>query len=456
MFLKLNLSQKPGRIQQSESTIASGTVSLRSSDEDCMYVQESSSSSVSLIGKIFNLPDAPRSIIESYERFNNLTHNTKESSRLFLESLDGQYALALRRGDMLLLARDPIGVKPLYIAENDRFIAFSSRCRPLWEIGLRDCKILGQPILVHGTKAERVNTGVKLESQVTQQPKLVDSLIIHLSETIKKMSAGSDNKIAILFSGGLDSSIIARLSKDLGIQPTLFCAGTSSSRDVTNARIMSSVLDLPLVEKEITFDDVTNCLISVIRTIESAEMIPVSTSLPFHFALEQCADRGLKTVLHGQGADELFCGYRRYEKTLSTKGYKTLCNEMLNDVVGLGEAIPLYDKIGTAKGTELFTPYADISVVKFSLAVPIELKLFEKASGYSRKHILKEIANKIGVSTQLLPKQKVAAQFGSGAAKIMDRVARKAGFTKGIAKRMGFPLPVQAYLREIAMSLEFP
>jgi asparagine synthase (glutamine-hydrolysing) len=456
VILKLNLPEKLGRTQLSQSTIASGMVSLRSSDEDCIYVEESTSSSVSLLGRIFNLPDTPRSIIESYVRISNSSRNSMESSKLFLESLDGQYAFALRRGGTLLLARDPVGVKPLYIAENDEFVAFSSRCRPLWQIGMRDCKILSQPILVHSGKAERVNIGVRLESQVMQQPKLVDSFITHLSDTIKKIASSSGNKLAVLFSGGLDSSIIAKLSKDLAIQPTLFCAGASSSRDMTNARRMSAALDLPLIEREITFDDVTNCLTSLIRTTESAGMIPVSTSLPFHFALEQCADRGLKTVLHGQGADELFCGYERYEKTLSAKGYTALCTEMLNDVVGLGEAIPLYDKIGAAKGIELFAPYADISVVKFSLEVPIELKLFKKASGYSRKYFLNQIANKIGVPTQLLPKQKVAAQFGSGAAGILDKAARKAGFTKGIAKRMGFPLPVQAYLREIALSLGLP
>jgi asparagine synthase (glutamine-hydrolysing) len=454
--MKLDLPEGLERAQSFVSTTALGTACLASNDKDCMSDGESDSSCVSLIGRIFNLPDAPGSLIESFEKSTNSTNNIEDSSKLFLESLDGQYAFALRTGGTLLLARDPIGVKPLYFAENDRLVAFSSRRRALWEIGMKDCRILSQPILISEGRTRRVKVGIRLESHGAEQSILVNSLITHLSETIRKIAAFSDDKIAILFSGGLDSSVIAKLSKDLGIQSTLYCAGTPSSRDIANARRMSSALDLPLVEKEITFDDVANCLLSTVRTIESAEMIPVSTSIPFYFALEQCANKGEKTVLHGQGADELFCGYERHENTLSNNGYNALCTEMLNDIVGLGATIPLYDHIGVANRTQLFAPYADVSVVKFSLGVPIQLKLYRKALKFSRKHILRELAHAIGVPMQVLPEQKVAAQFGSGVAGIMDKASRKAGFTKSIAKEMGFPLPVQAYLREISQSLGFP
>jgi asparagine synthase (glutamine-hydrolysing) len=455
--LKLDLSERKDRIQLPESTTVSGVVCLITDDQNCYVVQESESSSVSLIGKIFNLTNAPSSIMESFARISNSVDDFEKSSRLLLESLDGQYAFALRRENLLLLARDPIGTKPLYVGENNRLIAFSSRCRPLWEIGIKDCKMLGQPILVHDGRSERVRSGIWLESKRKDRAELVDSLITKLSQAIKKMASPSGNRINILFSGGLDSSVIAKLSKDLGIRPTLLCAGTPLSRDIINARRMSSALDLPLIEKEISPEDITDSLFQVIRTIESAEMIPVSTSLPFHFALEMCADRGEKgTVLHGQGADELFCGYKRYETTLSDKGYKALCSEMLRDVVRLGEAIPLYDKMGTATGKELFAPFAELSVVGFSLGVPIQLKLSEESSEFIRKRILRELANKIGVPMRLLPKEKVAAQFGSGAAKIMDKAARRAGFTRDVAKRKGFPLPIQAYLKEISQSLRFP
>lgn len=455
-LVKLDSSERLERKLFSPSAMALGTACFPSSGRCCITLGESKFSSVSVIGRIFNLPNAPTSLIESFEKMTNLTDSIDNSSRLFLEALDGQYAFALRRGDTFLLARDPIGVKPLYVAENDRLIAFSSRRRPLWEIGMTDCRILSQPILISEGKARRVNAGIRLESHSAGENSLVDSLILNLTKALEKMAAFSDNRIAILFSGGLDSSVIAKLSENLGIRPTLYCAGTSSSRDIANARRMSSALDLPLVEKEITFDDVASGLLPAVRLIESAEMIAISTSLPFYFALEQCASRGEKIALHGQGADELFCGYERYENTLTNGGYRALCTEMLNDIVGLGATLPLYDQIGTVNRTQLFAPFADTSVVKFSLGIPIQLKLSKEGLKILRKHILRKLASKIGVPVQLLPNQKVAAQFGSGVARIMDKASRKAGFTKSLAKKMGFPLPVQAYLREVTRSLGFP
>jgi asparagine synthase (glutamine-hydrolysing) len=455
-LVKIDSSERLERTLFSPSAMALGTACFPSSGKCCITMGKSKSSSVSLIGKVFNLPGAHTSLIESFERRTDSTDSIEHSSKLFLESLDGQYAFALRRGDTFLLARDPIGVKPLYFAENDRLIAFSSRRRPLWEIGMTDCRILSQPIIISRGKARRVKAGITLESHRAEENCLVDSLIINLTNALEKMAASSDNKIAILFSGGLDSSVIAKLSENLGIRSTLYCAGTSTSRDIANARRMSSALDLPLVEKEITFDDVTSSLLPAVRLIESAEMITISTSLPFYFALEQCASKGEKIALHGQGADELFCGYQRYANALTNSGYHALCKEMLNDIVGLGATLPLYDQIGIVKRTQLFAPFADRSVVEFSLGIPVQLKLSKEGSKIVRKHVLRKLASKIGVPVQLLPIEKVAAQFGSGVARIMDKASRKAGFTKSIAKKMGFPLPVQAYLREVARSVGFP
>jgi asparagine synthase (glutamine-hydrolysing) len=455
-LVRIDSSERPERELFSPSAMALGTACFPSSGKCCITLGESKSSSVSMIGNVFNLPEAPTSLIESFERRTNSTNSIETSSKLFLEALDGQYAFVLRRGDTFLLARDPIGVKPLYVAENDRLIAFSSRHRPLWEIGMTDCRILSQPILISHGKTSRVKAGITLESHRAEESSLVDSLITNLTNALVKMAASSDNKIAILFSGGLDSSVIAKLSENLGIRSTLYCAGSSTSRDIANARRMSSALDLPLVEKEITFDDVTCSLLPAVRLIESAEMIAISTSLPFYFALEQCASRGEKIALHGQGADELFCGYERYANTLTNGGYYALCNEMLKDIVGLGTTLPLYDQIGIMNRTQLFAPFADASVVEFSLGIPIQLKLSKEGSMILRKHILRKLASKIGVPVQLLPNQKVAAQFGSGVARIMDKASRKAGFTKSLAKKMGFPLPVQAYLREVARSVGFP
>jgi len=455
-FLESSSITELERSFHAPSSVAFATASLLTSQKRCVAVGDTRLSSAAMTGKIFNLPDTPASIIRRFEKDINETNSIVLHAKRFLESLDGQYSLVLRRGDTFLLARDPIGVKPLYFAENDRMIAFSTRRRPLWALGLTDCASLPQPILISNKELRRISPGMKMEVLNSVEKSSIEILTLLLTDVIKKISACTGGKIAVLFSGGLDSSIIAKLTRDLGIHSTLYCAGTASSRDMIDARRMSSALDLPLVEKEVTYDDVAGNILPIVRLIESFEMVAVSTSLPIYFAIREAAAKGEKTILYGQGADEIFCGYERYEDILSSNGHSALCNEMLGDIVRLGTSAPMYDQIGIMNLTELFAPFLDSAIVKFSLGIPLRLKLFREDSRVSRKYILRKVAQRIGVPVNLLPEKKVAMQFGSGVARILDKIARDAGYTKSVARRSGFPLPVKAYLREVGKLAEVP
>jgi asparagine synthase (glutamine-hydrolysing) len=219
---------------------------------------------------------------------------------------------------------------------------------------------------------------------------------------------------------------------------------------------MSSALDLPLIEKEVTYDDVAANLVPLVKLIESTDMIAVSTSLPIYFAMRESATRGEKTVIYGQGADELFGGYQRYEDLLVSGEHRTLCSEMLNDIANLGTSAPIYDQIGRMQPTELFAPFLDPAIVKFSLGIPLNLKLRRENSKFSRKYILHRVAQRIGVPVSLLPEQKVAMQFGSGIARLLDKIARDAGYTRSVARQSGLALPIKVYLREVGKLAKVP
>jgi asparagine synthase (glutamine-hydrolysing) len=377
------------------------------------------------------------------------------ASKRLIESLDGQYALALRWEDVFLLARDSVGVKPLYLAENDQVVAFSSRCKPLLAVGLRSCRNISRPTIVSESGIRTIRSDKVIEPINLHEKELVESLVSLLSRVLAKMIAG-ELRVGILFSGGLDSSILAKLSKDLGAKCTLYCAGASSSRDISNARRMSSALDIKLVEKEIGYEEVAGHLQNVVKLIESTDMIRVSTSLPIFFAVMESAKNGERVMLHGQGADELYGGYERYESTLARAGYAATCTGMLADVEKLGDVIPQLDQIGNSASVEMLAPFLDASFLRFSLGIPVQLKLHKDGLRVTRKYILGQVASRIGVPHDLLPSRKVAVQFGSGVARIMDTMARKAGFSSHIAKASGFALPVQAYLSRIGRLAGLP
>jgi asparagine synthase (glutamine-hydrolysing) len=424
-------------------------------ESNCLATGDPKSSFATMSGRIFNQPDAPASLIQLLKTDLGATGNIESAFKRLVESLDGQYAFVLRWGDEFLLARDMVGVKPLYIAEDDHLVVFSSRRKPLWTMGLASCRSLAQPTLVSEKGIRTISTGMRIEPLKLEEKQVVESLTTLLSEALAKM-VSKQKRIGILFSGGLDSSIIAKLSKDLGSKCTLYCAGTPSSRDMVNARRMSSALDIQLVQKEISYDEIADKLLDVIKLVESTDMIHVSTSVPIFFAVKESAKTGERIILHGQGADELYGGYERYESALAKYGYAAVCSEMLNDVMELANVIPQYDQMGTSVSAQMLAPFLDASVLRFSLGIPIRFKLHKEGLRVTRKYILWQVASRLGIPTELLPTQKVAAQFGSGVARIMDLIARRAGFSKRVARASGLALPIQAYLKGIGESAEFP
>jgi asparagine synthase (glutamine-hydrolysing) len=455
-FLKSNSIGELEKSLQSPSHMAIATACLSANEARCSSVGDSEFSSLTMIGRIFNMLDTPASILRLFERCASENSDIGLSTKSFLGSLDGQYAFALKWGDAILLARDPIGVKPLYVAQNEQLIAFSTRRRPLWTLGFMNCSSLEQPVLILNRNLSRTGLGMRMEALNSDESSCVESLTLLLRDVIKRIGTSASGKMAILFSGGLDSCIAAKLSKDLDIRCTLYCAGTASSRDIIGARRMSSALALPLIEKEVTYDDVAANLVPLVKLIESTDMIAVSTSLPIYFAMRESATRGEKTVIYGQGADELFGGYQRYEDLLVSGEHRTLCSEMLNDIANLGTSAPIYDQIGRMQPTELFAPFLDPAIVKFSLGIPLNLKLRRENSKFSRKYILHRVAQRIGVPVSLLPEQKVAMQFGSGIARLLDKIARDAGYTRSVARQSGLALPIKVYLREVGKLAKVP
>ena len=116
---------------------------------------------------------------------------------------------------------------------------------------------------------------------------------------------------AIAFSGGLDSSLLAALCKDA----KLYSAGMKGSHDIGQTKKAAQLLDLQdnLHLHELTMDELETALPCVINAIGSTDAMQVSIALPLYFASKDAHSDGIRVILSGQGADELFAGYKRYE-----------------------------------------------------------------------------------------------------------------------------------------------
>jgi len=236
----------------------------------------------------------------------------------------------------------------------------------------------------------------------------VESLLNKLRNAIHPFRG----KIAIAFSGGLDSSVIAKIASEEAT-PILYTVGLKGCKDFEAAESAARLLNLSLRKIEVTEAEVRSAAPLLAQVIANDNKIIVSYELPLWFVCKNCQER---TVLTGQGADELFGGYAKYGKISG----KELDDEMKKDAQELKERGSAFDRAIAAKfGKELVIPFLDSNVFEFALYLPLK----EKISDGTNKILLRDVADLLGLG-DIAKRKKRAAQYGSGIAKALRKQAR--------------------------------
>jgi len=146
----------------------------------------------------------------------------------------------------------------------------------------------------------------------------------------------------------------------------------------------------------------------------------VSIAMPLFFASKNAHNDGLRVMLSGQGADELFAGYKRYESLKLDE----LENALLFDLNNIAKNnLERDDAASMANAVELRVPYLDREVVELALRIAPDLKI----KNGIRKYILRLAAGRL-LPDELAFKEKKAAQYSSGIYSAIEKLARKNGF----------------------------
>ena len=246
-----------------------------------------------------------------------------------------------------------------------------------------------------------------------------------LKNELKELLIGSVEKrikglseVGIIFSGGVDSTIIARISDDLGADTVLYCVGHETSSDLKFAKRTAADMQLPLRIKTLNVSDVKRYTGLVLNAIEEFNIMKLGVGMPAYVASEMASNDGVKVVMSGQGADEIFAGYHRYIQFYIDKG-EMAQEDLIEDVKNLYSVnLQRDDAVTMANSVELRVPYLDQEVVEMALRVPMKYKL-DSGEDNLRKCILREIAADIGVPSEIVRRPKKAAQYGSGIHKIL-------------------------------------
>ena len=257
----------------------------------------------------------------------------------FLEDLSGIFAFVLydEEKDMFLIARDPIGVIPLYIGyDEDGTVYVASELKALEGQCDRYEPFLpghyyysGDP----GMKRYYMRDWMDYEA-VKDNPASVSDIHDALEDAVRRQLM-SDVPYGVLLSGGLDSSVISAIAEkfsEMRIEDNLqtkaywprlhsFAVGLKGAPDLDKARLVAEHIGTVHHEINYTIQEGLDAIRDVIYFIETYDVTTVRASTPMYLLARVIKSMGIKMVLSGEGADEIFGGYLYFHKAPSAKDF---------------------------------------------------------------------------------------------------------------------------------------
>ena len=218
-------------------------------------------------------------------------------------------------------------------------------------------------------------------------------------------------KIGVAFSGGVDSTLVSKICTDMGFDIVLLTIGFSESHDIIFSKEVNEHLNyshhILEIEPE-TFPKITSDIHNMIKTDNLSWN---ENCIAFHYVSKLAKTLNLDTVITGNGIDELFCGYNAYREAFS--GGSTRINEVMNSKLDNELKMMKAVNVVTSEfNVKILQPLLSGKFIEYAKTVPISEKIHSSDDLY-RKHIIRKLANEIGVPEISCNKRKKALQYGS-------------------------------------------
>ncbi len=342
----------------------------------------------------------------------------------FLNQLNGIYSFVLwdESAERYLIARDPMGVMPLYFGRDDEGLlwvgsemkAIEPRCRQIQAFPpghLLDSS--------EGTPRRWYQPAWRDFEKAIETPD--PAKIRHALEQAVHRQMMCDVPYGVLLSGGLDSSLIAAMAKHFADRrvesddteaawwPRLhsFAIGLPGSPDLAAAQIAARAIGTQHHEFVYTIQEGLDALEDVIRHIETFDVTTIRASTPMFLLARRIKAMGIKMVLSGEGADEIFGGYLYFHKAPNPRAFH-------EETVRKLDKLHLYDclranKSMAAWGVEARVPFLDLEFLDVAMSIDPTAKMAGPKK--PEKNILREAG--VGLlPNEILWRQK--EQFSDG------------------------------------------
>lgn len=373
-------------------------------------------------GEIYNYADLRAILGESAFKTESdsetILHLFRSDELRWIQRLDGMFAFVLATPERIIAARDPLGIKPLFMARIGDGLAFASELKAFDGLGLTAVEAIDPGAMFDSIDGFREwyrmpQGAADLATDEDPEP-IWRELRLVLEAAVRKWMV-ADVEVGSFLSGGLDSSVIAALAARAIDKPLkTFAVGTEGSPDLAAARRVADHIGADHRELVFTADDLAEILPHVIYHLESADIDLVRSALPTHFAT-LLARRHVKAVLTGEGADELFAGYA-YHHAYARKP-RALADEITRSLGAMHNInLQRVDRITMAQGLEARTPFLDRDLIDFAQSIPASLKMKPtdaRTGETTEKWILRKACEDL-LPADLLWRKKAQFDEGSG------------------------------------------
>jgi asparagine synthase (glutamine-hydrolysing) len=221
----------------------------------------------------------------------------------------------------------------------------------------------------------------------------------------------NSKKIGIAFSGGVDSTVLAKICSNIGYEILLFTVGFEGSHDIEFSKNIATMLQFEHVIDIISLKSFSETARKIRQTIQTENLSWNENCIAFYYVSKLAKNNGIETVLTSNGIDELFCGYNAYRDAID-KGEKaviTLMNKKLDNEIQMMTAV---NTVSSEFDVTILQPFLSKEFIEFAKTIPIGEKIKDK-DDLIRKHIIRKLALTIGVPKESALKKKKALQYGS-------------------------------------------
>lgn len=398
-------------------------------------------------GEIYNYRELqrkylPEQNLKTHSDTEVLLHLFKKFGPEFIKLLDGMFAFVIYRNGETLMARDPFGIKPLYLGASADGVTtyFASEIKTLQGLAASIQEFPAGHWLHSKTGWHRYyNIRDTVQAFDGSEADALPIIRETLYNAVQKRLL-ADVPVGVSLSGGLDSSIVSMLACKGTEQLHSFAVGVEGSEDLAAAQQMSEFLNTQHHQLIYNEADMVKALPNVLYYLETFDPALVRSAIPNYFLAKLTSDH-VKVFLTGEGADEIYAGY---EYLSDFTNPDALQNEMIEITEALHNTnLQRADRMSMAFGLEARVPFLDVESVAVALGFSPAWKLH---NGRVPKHLLRQaFADELPANIVHRPKQKFSKGAGSSdlIAELAEREISDADFlseSKRLQDKWKYPL----------------